>query len=81
MCSRACGDESDCIAVNLGGEYGIGERASEESDRKIDFHLDQIFVGTKKRACNEEFEEKQLSSLLFFVAGTPRYFFALMSNE
>lgn len=64
--------------MNLGGEYRTAHRASEESARKIDFHLDQIFVGTKKRTCNEEFVEKQLSSLLFFVAGTPRYFFALL---
>lgn len=51
---------------------------AKKRDRKMDFHLDQIFVGTKKRVCNEEFVERQLSSLLSFVAGTPRYFFALM---
>jgi len=45
------------------------------------FHLDQILVGTKKRVSNEEFVERQLSSLLSFVAGTPRYFFALLVSS
>ncbi len=45
--------------------------------RIFNFHLDQFLQATKKRTCNEEFVEKQLSSLLFFVAGTPRYFFVL----
>ena len=52
----------------------------EVRPRKIEFHLDQIFGHIKKRGCNEEFVEKQLSSLVVFRGRDSSLFFCLHRN-